>query len=173
MLEDAFTHLEGQVEPVEFGVALLQVIDHAQRLQVVFKAAEIAHAFVERILPGMAERRVTEIVRQRDGFHQILMQIERTRDTATDLRHFEAVREPGAEQIALMIDEDLGLVFKAAKSAGMDDAITVALEFVATGWRRLGIAPSLAALGTGGVWRELRHFPKPVFAVAQLRRNRS
>jgi hypothetical protein len=41
------------------------------------------------------------------------------------------VRQAGAKQVAFVIDEDLGLVFEAAKGGGMDDAIAVALEFAA------------------------------------------
>ena len=70
MLQDAFAALEGQVQAGELGVALLEFIHHAQRLQVVLEAAVFAHAFVQRILPGMAERRMAEVVREADGFGQ-------------------------------------------------------------------------------------------------------
>ena len=75
MLEDAFTHFEGKVEAIEIRIALLEVIHHSQRLQVMFKAAEIAHAFIERILPGMAERRVAQVVREGDGFDKVFMTV--------------------------------------------------------------------------------------------------
>ena len=67
MLEDAFARLEHQVEAVEGAVALFQQIDDAQALQVVLEAAVLLHAVVQRILAGMAEGRVAEVVGQRDG----------------------------------------------------------------------------------------------------------
>src|SRR6202034_1918467 len=66
MLQDSLAALEREVEAVEFGVLLLELIDDSQRLQVVFEAAEIAHALVQRILARMPEGRVAEIVRQTD-----------------------------------------------------------------------------------------------------------
>ena len=68
MLQDAFAHFERQVEARELGVALLELVDDAQRLQVVLEAAVVAHALVERVLARVAERRVAEIVREADGF---------------------------------------------------------------------------------------------------------
>jgi hypothetical protein len=43
------------------------------------------------------------------------------------------VDQTGTEQVAFMIDENLGFVFKPAECGGMNDAITVALEFTAPG----------------------------------------
>ena len=74
VLEDALARLEAEVQPVEVGVALLQRVDHAQALQVVLEAAVLAHAVVQRVLPGMAERRVAQVVRQRDGLDQVFVQ---------------------------------------------------------------------------------------------------
>ena len=65
MLEDALPAFEREVEPAELRVALLQLIHHAQGLQVVLESAVFAHALVERILAGMAEGRMAEVMRQR------------------------------------------------------------------------------------------------------------
>jgi hypothetical protein len=90
----------------------------------------VLHAGIQRLLPGVAEWRVAQIVRQRHRLDQVLVQSQAPRDRAADLRDFDAVGEAGAEQIALVIDEDLGLVFEAAECTGMDDAVAVALEAV-------------------------------------------
>src|SRR5688500_19649601 len=45
----------------------------------------------------------------------------RSRDRAADLRHFQAVRQPSTKKIALVIDENLRLVFEAAKRSGMNE----------------------------------------------------
>jgi hypothetical protein len=83
--------------------------------------------------------------------------MQAARDGAGDLRDFDAVGKAGAEQVAFVIHEYLGLVFEAAKRAGMDDAVAVALEFAA-GIRRCfsNFPPARVGLGDG-VWRELSH----------------
>ena len=66
MLEDALTRLEREVQTVKAAVALFQPIDHQQALQVVLEAAIRLHAIVERILPGVPERCVAQVVRERN-----------------------------------------------------------------------------------------------------------
>ena len=92
---------------------------------------------LQRVLAGMAEGRVAEVVRQRDRLDQVLVQPQRARDRAAELRHFERMRQPGAEQVALVVDEDLGLVDQAAEGRAVHDAVAVALELVARRRRRL------------------------------------
>ena len=110
---------------------LFEVIDYAQALQVMFKAAEGLHAGVERILPGVAEGRVAQIMRQRNGLGQVFVEIQLARDGTRDLRDFQAVGEPRAKEIALVIDEHLRFVLQSAKGAGVNNAIAVALKFAA------------------------------------------
>ncbi len=59
---------------------------------------------------------------------EILVERQRARDRAGDLRHFETVGEPRAVVIALMLHEDLGLVLQPPERRRMDDAVAVALE---------------------------------------------
>ena len=74
VLQDAFPGFEAQIETGERGVLLLEHIHDAQRLKIVFESAMLAHALVERILTGVTERRVAEIVRERDGLAEILVE---------------------------------------------------------------------------------------------------
>ncbi len=53
--------------------------------------------------------------------------------------------EPGAEQVALVVQEHLRLVDQPAKGRGMHDAVAVALEGIARGRGRLGM-PTAARL---------------------------
>jgi hypothetical protein len=46
VFENPLTAFEGEVQPVEFRVVLLELVDHPQRLQIVLETAEIHHAFV-------------------------------------------------------------------------------------------------------------------------------
>ena len=137
MLDQTFQRLPGQIEPVEVRIAPLQIGDDAQRLRVVVEAAVDRQAVVERALAGVAERRMAEIVRQRQRLSQVLVEAERARQRAGDLRHFQRMREPRAVMVALVIDEDLRLVCEAAEGGRMDNAVAVAAEIVAGRARRL------------------------------------
>ena len=149
MLDQALQRLPGEVEPVEGGVAALERGDDAQRLRIVVEAAGIGEAAVERALAGMAERRMAEVVGERQRLAQILVEPERAGERAGDLRDFERVGEPGAEMVALVEDEHLRLVGQPAEGGGMDDAVAVAAEIGAGRRRRLRAQPA-AALGRVG-----------------------
>ena len=131
MLDHAFQRLEGQVEAVEAGIAPLEPGQDAEGLQVVVEAAMPGQRRVERRLAGMAERAVAEVVGQRDGLGQILVDAQGAGQRAGDLRHLEAVREPGAEMVALEVGEHLRLVLEAAEGGAVHDAVAVALETAA------------------------------------------
>ena len=154
VLEHAFAAFEREIEPGELGVALFELIDDAQRLQVVLEAAVFAHAFVERVLAGVSERRVPEVVREADRLGERLVDVERARDGAPDLRDFERMRDARAVQIAFVIHEDLGLVDEAAKRIRMDDAVAIALKLGAKTRWRLGKTPAATLFVDRGVRRE-------------------
>jgi hypothetical protein len=105
VLDQPFERLPGEIEPIESGVAPLERGDDPQGLGVVVEAAGLREAAIERALAGMAERRMPEVMRQRQRFAEVLVEPERTRQRAGDLRDFERVGEPGAEVIALVEDE--------------------------------------------------------------------
>lgn len=116
---------------------LLEFVDHDEALQIVFEAPMLAHAFVERVLAGVAKRRVAEVVRERDGFDEVFVDAQIARHGPRNLRDFQAVREPCTKQVALVIDEHLRLVFEAPKRGGVNDAVPVALKLGARGRGRL------------------------------------
>ena len=122
-----------------------------KRLRVVVEAAEAFEAGIERALAGVAEGRMAEVVRERRRLRQILVEPERARKRTGDLHDFERVGEPGAEMIALVIDEHLRLVREAAERRGVDDAVAIAPEVVARGRWRLGQPPAAAFARIGGV----------------------
>ena len=76
------------------------------------ETAEIGHAGVERVLTRVPEGWMAEIVRQGQRFGEILVETKDAGDGARDLRHFEAVGEARPVVIALVIDENLGLVLQ-------------------------------------------------------------
>ncbi len=128
VLDQALQRFPCQVKAVEFGVAALQPRDDAQRLGIVVEPAPRPHHVIERILAGVTERGVAEIVGERQRFGQVLVDAQGARQGACDLGDLDGVRQAGAVVIAFVIDENLGLVLQAAKCGRMDDAVAVALE---------------------------------------------
>src|SRR4051812_8669254 len=141
VLDDALQGFPGQIEAVEIRIAPFQLGDDAQRLRIVVEAAVFPEASIERPLTGMPERRMAEVMRQRQGLAQILVEPQRPRQSARNLRHLEGMRQAGAIMVAFMEDEYLGLVLQPAEGGGMDDAIAIAAEGIARRTRRLWMAP--------------------------------
>ena len=141
MFQDAFAGLKAQVQAVKQRVTLLQVVHHAQALQVVLKTAVACHAFVEGILPGMAKGGVAQVMRQRNRLNQVFIEAQRAGDGAAQLRHLQGVRQARAEQVAFMVEEHLRLVNQPAESGGVDNAVAVSLELCARRSRHFWEAP--------------------------------
>ncbi len=113
-------------------------------MAVVIEPAGKAECLVERILAGMAERRMAEVVGEAQRLGQILVEAERAGDGAADLRDFEAVGQADAIMVAVGRDEHLRLVAQAAEGDRMDDPVAVALKGVAGSARAavgLGMQP--------------------------------
>jgi len=122
--------------------------------ELIWKDAPWIYLGVERLLAGMAERRVAEIVSERHGLAEILVEAQRAADGAGDLRHLKRMRQPRPVVITLVIDEDLRLVLQPAERRRMDDAVAVALERAARGILALGMQPAAALPRQGGVRRQ-------------------
>ena len=145
-------------QSVEGRIAFLELVDNPQALQIVFEPTVLAHALVQRILPGVPERGMAEIVGQRHSFSEILVQPQRPADTTRDLRHFDAVRQARSEEIAFVIDEDLRFVFQPPERGQMYDAISVTLEVPAHRRPRLLVATTARTVFTGGIPGAWCHF---------------
>ena len=133
----------------------------AQALRVVVEAANGLHRLVQRVLAGVAEGRVAEVVGQRDGLDQVFVQVERAGQRARDLRHLQAVRQPRAVMVALVIDEDLRLMDEPPERGRVHDAVAVALIDRARGARRLLVQPAAAFFGVRGVAGKRGHGASP------------
>ena len=117
---DPVAHLPGQVQVLEHLVdadALRGVVPAIGR--------EVGR---ERLLAGVPERGVADVVAERDRLGQRLVEREAGRQAARDLRHLEGMGQAGDEVVALGVEEDLRLVLQAAEGLGMDDPVPVALE---------------------------------------------
>jgi hypothetical protein len=115
---DAVTHFPGQVEAAPVG---LEHVHDPEALLVVLESAR--HERLKDLLAGVTERRVAEIVTERDRLGQFLVQPQHLGDTPGDLRHLERVREPRAVVVSLGREEYLGLVLQPAERS-IDHAIS-------------------------------------------------
>ena len=126
------------------------MIDDAQALLVVVEAAR--HQRADDALAGMPERRVAEVVAERNRFGQLLVQPQHLGDRPRDLRDLEGVGQARAVVIAGRREEDLRLVLQPAERLAVDDAIAIALKRRADlVFRLLAQAPArIGALGRLG-----------------------
>ena len=166
MVEDPVAHLLGEVQPAPVA---LEVLDDAQRVLVVPEAAAeaLAQDAVERRLARVAERRMPEVVAEPDRLGQILVQAQRPRDAARDPGRLERVGHPGAEVVAVRVDEDLRLVPEPAERLRVDDPVAVALERRPQAARLLLVCAPATLVGAH---RERRERPLLVRAHARLER---
>ena len=74
------------------------------------KATGANHRLFQATLPGMAERRMAQIMGQTKRLGQILVQTQRSRDGAPNLGHLNAVRQADPKMVSIRRDKDLGLV---------------------------------------------------------------
>ena len=80
MLKYTFAGLEHQIQTVKRAITLLELFDDTKTLKIVFETTIRFHASIQRILSGMTERRMPQIVRQRNGLDQVFIQLQVTRE---------------------------------------------------------------------------------------------
>ena len=78
VLDDSLANAERKIESAMRGVTLLEVLDDAQRMQVVVEAAPMtAEAAIQSALAGMSKGRMADVVNQRQRLRQIFVQAKR------------------------------------------------------------------------------------------------
>ena len=82
----------------------------------------------QRILPGVPERRMADVVAEADRFGEILVETEGAGHGPAHLVHLDGVGHTGHEVVPIWIEEYLGLVLEPAEGLGVDDAVPIALE---------------------------------------------
>ena len=124
----------------------------AQRLLVVPEAHAEAgrQAVVERLLAGVAERRVPGVVAEADRLDEILVQAQRARDDARDRGRLERVRHAGAVVVALGVDEYLCLSLQPPERLRVHEPVAVSLERRAHRTRLLRALPPAGLVGANG-----------------------
>ena len=77
----------------------------------------------------MAEGGMPQVMAERDGLRQILVEPERAGYGARYLRNLKGMGKPRAEMIAFGGEEHLGFVRQAAEALAMQDLVAITLEF--------------------------------------------
>jgi len=144
VLDDAFPYFEGQVQAAKASVSNLEILDDPQRVQIVIEEGSVfPHGCVQSFFTRVAEGRMSHVVHQGEGLHQVYVQPKLGSDGAGDLGHFNRMSQAIAEVVGEAAGKNLGFGFEPAKGAGMNDAVTVPLEIVAIGM--LGFRNSASA----------------------------
>jgi hypothetical protein len=76
----------------------------------------------------MTKRGVPKVMSERDSLRQILVQPERARDGAGNLRDLKRVSQARPGVVALWKRKNLGLVFQAAEGFAVYDSVAIALK---------------------------------------------
>src|SRR5579863_5769460 len=97
---DAFADGEGKIKAAICRITFFKPSDDAQRVQVVVKAeAVLAQGVIERLLPGMAEGRMPNVVRQAQSLRQLNIKPQRPSDSERDLGHLKGMCQAAAEVV--------------------------------------------------------------------------
>src|SRR6267378_5366325 len=132
MLDDALTHLKRKIQTRKIQIALLELFDNAQRVQVVIERAAVGtHEGVQLSLSGVTKRRMADVVHQRESLGKLGVEAQRGGNRAGNLRHFQRVRQAIPEVVGEARGEYLCLGFQAAECARMNDAVAISRVFTA------------------------------------------
>ena len=121
VIDDAVLDLKGQIKTRAIA---LQILDDAQTLLVV---REVSDDLRHRCLARMSERRMPDVVTERNRLRQIFVEAKSSRDRAGDLRHFQTVRHARTVVIA-RDDVNLRLALQTPERLRVQDAVAVALK---------------------------------------------
>jgi hypothetical protein len=140
VLDDAFPNAKRQIEPAVRGVALLEVLDNTQRVDIVVEAPPMTlQAAVQRPLTGVSKRRMADVVNQRQRLRQIFVQAKRGSDSPGDLRNLHGVGQAAAKMVGRAAGEYLRLPRKAPEGTGLHNALAITLEGRTRGTKGRGI----------------------------------
>ncbi len=128
------------------------MVDDAERLLVVTERP--LQERCERLLAEVPERRVAEVVTERDRLGEILVQAKRSGGRSSDLAHLERVGEADPVVVTLGGQEDLRLVLQPTERLRVDDPVPVTLETRSERVLLLGPLAPLARHREGGVRRQ-------------------
>src|SRR5262249_54167684 len=92
-------------------------------------------------------------MRERQRLGQIFIEPQAPGQRARNLRDLERMGKPCAIVIALVKNENLGLVLETAECGGVDDTVAIAAKGAAAGAGWLGVKPAAACFRVAGIGR--------------------
>src|SRR4029077_5998043 len=107
VFDHALECFPAQIEAIESGVAALKIRHNTQGLRIVIEAPIAGEAFVERPFASMSERRMAEVMSERQLLSEVFIQAQGARKRPGDLRNFERMRESRTLVVPFVIDEHL------------------------------------------------------------------
>ena len=111
------------------SVALLEVLDDAESMEVVVEAAAVTpQTAVKCALPGMAKRWMPDIVDKRKRLRKIFLEAKFGGSRASDLRNLHGVGQAAAKVVRRPAGKHLGLARQPAESARLHNPLAVALK---------------------------------------------
>jgi len=84
--------------------------------------------FIQDILTYMAERGVSQVVAQGNGFCQVLVEVEGSTYGAGYLRYLQGVGKAGYIMVSRRSDKNLGFMLQPPKSLAVNYAVAVTLK---------------------------------------------
>ena len=164
MLDDALAYFEGQVQAGKAGIAALERFDDPQGVKIMIEAiAKAAHLAIQLVFAGVRERRMADVVAQRQSFGESSLRSSAAATVraicATSMVWVSRLRKwsemPGGK--------NLRLILQAPKSPRVDNAVAIALELTAVRMRQFGISAAAASLdGKTQAAQFMPRSPRPV-----------
>jgi hypothetical protein len=137
VLDNALANAERKIQSAMRCVTLLEVLDDAQRMQVVVEPPPMMRkAAVERPLPRMSKGRVADVVDQRKRLGQVFVQAKLGGSGAGDLRDLNGVGQTAAKVVRGATGEYLCLPCQPAEGTRLHDTLPITLKRCTRGAKR-------------------------------------
>ena len=124
MIQNTVPYLHCQIDTLP---VLLQKVHCSHTLFVMFKP--VRTGTVKRPLPRMPERRMSQIMSQRNGLHQILVKLQGLRNRSGRLADFQCMRQARSVVVSFRCQKHLRLILQPPERLTMYDPVPIPLEY--------------------------------------------
>jgi hypothetical protein len=129
VLDDPLANAQCKIQPTMCRIALLEVLNDPQRVQVVVESTPVTRKTpIQRSLPGMAKGRMSNIMNQRQRLGQIFVQSKRGSSSSSDLSHFNRMGKPAAKMVGGTAGKYLRLPRQTPERASLHNTLAVTLK---------------------------------------------
>ena len=123
MVQDSHPGLIAEIQTLS---AALKEIHYPQTLLIVAEAAGMNP--VQSAFSGVAKGSMAEIVPERDGLGEILVQLQRPAHGTGQTADFQGMGQTGAIVVSLRLEENLGFVLQTPEGLAVGDPVHIALK---------------------------------------------